>query len=534
MRLRKLGTTQSLVFVIPPEVHQSILDLVGKSMGDHFDSGDVVRWLLEQTCVGIEQLQPLYFSQGVDFCRRTQAAISNREFLVSEEHRQKYVSMIRQPEKQTLERLYQPVAKQRAKVSTTELFPEISLFMKELQKNRKAFQDIGNAVQASALQEVEQEREVAYEVQSVRESQKPVHYSPFLFLGLDCDIAKFVETGRLPAPRRCCQHFFAFLRRTTIGSKHEIDCKAMDSRLYLSNEFCRTVDTASFQPNTDFVVSCAFCAVMISRDVDTFIQREVTWILWSPAPETALIVSPEEAELILPRLFGMKNPQIHLLIYAAPITRSMTIFNHVNFYAVPSMSATWIAPSWLAIELLIFAGGLYFDFDLYSPLRKYLGLPSDETDIEDQPNDEAENGEEAGSIAPPVENQNRNSASFTAKPLSFLHDWLATRRKGQDFMHTPMGHVCQGKRLHPDHPFFAEPGHATKAKASTNDRSGLVSEKASTDRDFEDVGSDGDDEGGDPAYGEEELKNDTLDDQEVEWEDGETFDFDAGVPGESN
>jgi len=43
---------------------------------------------------------------------------------------------------------------------------------------------------------------------------------------------------------------------------------------------------------------------------------------------------------------------------------------------------------------------------------------------------------------------------FARKPLTFLHEWLATRRKGQDFASTPMGHVCQGKPLKADHPFF--------------------------------------------------------------------------------
>ena len=39
-------------------------------------------------------------------------------------------------------------------------------------------------------------------------------------------------------------------------------------------------------------------------------------------------------------------------------------------------------------------------------------------------------------------------------PLAFLHDWLAIRRKGQEFLHTPMGFVCQDKPLTANHPFF--------------------------------------------------------------------------------
>lgn len=41
MRLRQLGTSQSITFFIPPEVHQVILDLRRKSTRDIIDSNDV-------------------------------------------------------------------------------------------------------------------------------------------------------------------------------------------------------------------------------------------------------------------------------------------------------------------------------------------------------------------------------------------------------------------------------------------------------------------------------------------------------------
>lgn len=41
MRLRQLGTTQSVTFFVPPEVHQSVADLRGKTMYESIDSADV-------------------------------------------------------------------------------------------------------------------------------------------------------------------------------------------------------------------------------------------------------------------------------------------------------------------------------------------------------------------------------------------------------------------------------------------------------------------------------------------------------------
>lgn len=80
MRLRQLGTTQAIVFVAPPEVHQSILDLRRMPENGIVNSYDVICWLLEQTCNGIEQMQPLYYAQGADYCHRIQAALNNSHF----------------------------------------------------------------------------------------------------------------------------------------------------------------------------------------------------------------------------------------------------------------------------------------------------------------------------------------------------------------------------------------------------------------------------------------------------------------------
>jgi hypothetical protein len=163
MRLRQLGTTQSITFFAPPEVHQSILDIRKKKSGDPLCSYDVVCWLLEQTCSGIEQLQPLYYAQGADFCRRAQAVLDHSEFDSNPQQREAYLGSLRQVEDQTLDKLYGPNLKAKSFISLDKLSPKIAAFMKELNAHRKGFRDTGNAVHGSALQEVEQEREATDE-----------------------------------------------------------------------------------------------------------------------------------------------------------------------------------------------------------------------------------------------------------------------------------------------------------------------------------------------------------------------------------
>jgi Protein of unknown function (DUF3638)/Protein of unknown function (DUF3645) len=255
MRLRQLATSQSVVFFAPPEVHQSILDLRKKSPSDRIDSYDVICWLLQQTCSGIEQIQPLYFSHGTDFCRRQQAAVSNPDFLVDTDQRDAYLSELRQTEQQTLAQLYKPRLKSKSVKAFGPSSPQISAFTKELHTLKKGFQDTGNAAHGSALQEVEQEREVAFEVEAVREVEKPVHYSPLTFSGLHKDIVSFVKTGRLVAGYGGYEHAFVALRRTALGLKHGISNEATTSKLFVSKEFTRTVSMPLDRPNDNFLVS---------------------------------------------------------------------------------------------------------------------------------------------------------------------------------------------------------------------------------------------------------------------------------------
>lgn len=255
MRLRQLATSQSVVFFAPPEVHQCILDLRKKNPGDKIDSYDVICWLLEQTCDSIEQLQPLYFSQGADFCCRTQAALDNPNFLASADQRNAYLGVLQQKETQTLKKLYEPKINPKSIIKDRFLSPQIAAFMKELNALREGFQDTGDAVHVSALQEVEQEREISFEVEAVREVQKPVHYSPLTFLGLHKDILRFVKTGRLVAGSVGYEQASVTLGRTALGLKYGISSQNTTSKLYVSTEFCQTVSLPKGRANDNFIVS---------------------------------------------------------------------------------------------------------------------------------------------------------------------------------------------------------------------------------------------------------------------------------------
>ncbi|PQE19818.1 p-loop containing nucleoside triphosphate hydrolase protein [Rutstroemia sp. NJR-2017a WRK4] len=429
MRLRQLGTTQSIYFFAPPEVHQSILDVCEKKSGDALDSSHIVRWLLEQTCQANEHLQNLYIAQGTDFCRRTNAEWENLRLLTAKIQREAYLDIIQQPERQTLEHLYGAVVETQPLSSADMSYAALKDFVEKLSKQRRAVRGDENGTHSSVLEEVEQEREVEHQVEEVREVQKPVHYKALAFPGLSKVIYECALSGRLRDAN--FEHVFKALARTSVGHKYNVS--STRSRLFVCREFMHTINLKGRTINDNFV-------------------RPVEWILWSPSDDSALIIIPEEAELLIPILRAMSEPRAYLIAYTTPVTKSMLRFDGLSYYTIPTVPARYKVPDWLSIELGIVAGRLYFPFAEYAPLMEYLQLS------------DPSNGEGVTQGT----NMGRRVPVFTNTPTNFLHDWLTLRRKGQNIMHTPMGYVCQRRPLRSDHPFFIKRNVDSEVESKAN------------------------------------------------------------------
>ncbi len=148
MRLRQLAISQSVVFFAPPEVHQSILNFRGREAKGFIDSHDVIKWLLEQTCCSIEQLQPLYISQGLEYCRRRVAAQKYPDASSQADQRKAYLKVLEQPEQYSLESLYAPDQKTKSRPVDARGFPEIAGYVEKLDAMKKGLRNTGDTVQA--------------------------------------------------------------------------------------------------------------------------------------------------------------------------------------------------------------------------------------------------------------------------------------------------------------------------------------------------------------------------------------------------
>jgi len=215
-----------------------------------------------------------------------------------------------------------------------------------------------------------------------------------------------------------------------------------------------------------------------------------------------LIIIPEEAEQLLAIVFDADTSPTHLLTYAAPVTRKMLQFNDFKFYAVPSLPTGWEAPMWLRVELGIFAGRLYFEYFEYNDLCEYFGANGATAGVQEDVDEltsttisgvdgiidgSVDDEMESGVTAPEL-------TVFTKRPLTFLQEWLAVRRKGQDFSHTPMGHVCQGKPLLESHPFFVKSDNSRKKVTYLKKERGRNRDEEEVSEDLYDEYEQGDDE----------------------------------------
>ncbi|PLN81322.1 hypothetical protein BDW42DRAFT_169212 [Aspergillus taichungensis] len=211
----------------------------------------------------------------------------------------------------------------------------------------------------SMLEEVEQEREVAFKIEEERQVQRPPSFLPHAFPGLAQNILNFVNTGYLLGYRGYVRAS-KFLESTELGRKYRIRGSAFLPNLFVSWEFTKTVRKQR------------------TSRMDNLI-RPVNWILWSVRTNTALIIIPEEAEAVIPILRKANgktdtNPIVHLILYAAPVTKQMLHFSHLKYFALSSLPSNWEPPAWLPVEVGLLAGRLYFHYADYQPIMNHLDL----------------------------------------------------------------------------------------------------------------------------------------------------------------
>ena len=425
------------MFLAPPEVHHSILDVNKKCAVDTIDSADVIKWCLEQTCQATENNRPLWVSQGLGHWKRQSALntllkknASIEDALRNDPAVMRFLTSSQDKESQTLEELYS----MKVKVGDVSLF---NLRKKDLEHPivRTLLHEwdlIRDVHRRDSSMHEEYEREVAVEIEQERQVQKTEKVDPASHQ-LHEDIVQFVRSGKLRAGALNTSVLAAFgLFHRTSAKSYKASIDTFPPGLLATTDFTRTVSIPS------------------NWTLDEYL-RPVNWVLRSRKSDTpiSMILSPYEINELLPKIW--KSTKVTLSLYSPHIAKTMVSFGALDFYNLPSQLDIPTASLAFQRDLGLFSGSLYLtrykDYrDLCLILGVINGIPHEKGQSHDYEvhSDGFVPTSARNKMAWPVE------SPFTSSPLPFLKALLGIRRRGQDFSHSHLGRVVHGEILTED------------------------------------------------------------------------------------
>jgi hypothetical protein len=414
--MRKLGSDHSILFFASGEISRKIRTCVGTSRHT-LDSSDVLVWTLRETCTQIIDNGALWASQGESFDRRHTAW---EKYEKGELTQSEVADILREPESRTLEELYGV----RGEEDLTSGRP----LSERQQAIRERCQEFGiQSGDSSALLE-EQERELAHEKEDEREVQRAVGATP-LDHSLDPVLITFVQTGQ-DLDRLKHVSLLKCLQETTQSSTLSTMSKHFfqSNQLFATEDFSRTIVLSSGDRMDDFL-------------------RAVRWILTSTNyPNVLLLLSPFEANILLPRVRLSQNTSLH--VYSPRTSRKVCSMEDLNFFTVsPQRGFTRPRPR-VMHELNLFSGQLFFsDRESFEDVCDMLGLRLGK--IPDILRGKIDGSgfvkdEGARQIAGIRDNL------FENNPMAVLRELIGWRRKGRGFALTHVGLMLHGNNLGPE------------------------------------------------------------------------------------
>ncbi|KAJ7497959.1 hypothetical protein B0H11DRAFT_827261 [Mycena galericulata] len=410
MRMRKLGNEHSVLFFASKEIWTKITDVCVPKPTE-IDSSHVLLWTMHETCTQIRDNGPLWASQGVNFDVRHTACEEQRKGNLSDSALK---AILKEQESRSLEELYGAV----------DLLAQTSEGSTKLQKRIKdRCDDLGfGSARGSRLSE-EQERELAHEKEDEREVERISH--------------------ALPLDHRVDRRIYAFIQAGTVSNTFISfeDCLAKTSQISLLPDG-QIFRGHKLRATTDFRDTVVLPPGLAKGSMDGYL-RGVQWILSSDYSDVLLLISPFEANELLPTI--RKSEGAHLHLYSPRVSRNIRSLETLDAFAVPTPRHN--PPTRMTIhELNLFAGQLFLADkpsmrDLCSMLGLYLGA---------LPRHIAPGTVDATGFVRVIADRTTlgiGACSFASNPLPFLRGLYGWRRKGQGFGLTHIGKILNGNNL---------------------------------------------------------------------------------------
>lgn len=416
-RLRGLEKSQSLLFLIPPEVNHNMRSVLGISSDRDFTSADVLKWSMAQTCQSLDNLRPLWANQGLQYHRR----IELWDSLVEQPDPSKETAIaIQEPEARTLSQLYAPWDKDEANAKG--YMSECGVENGQVQELLKTLQSASGHITTSAYVHEEQEREIACEVEREQQVSRPPSYQPNKH-SLHNDVRHFATFGEFPGnrPSKAVTLAFHGLANTSAGKADHP--RLLAPRLYSTLDFNKTAKESQNNLMDDFC-------------------KPVNWILSSVHSDILLIVSQYEANELITIVRKSKNSRLN--IYAPRLTKPMRSFRHLDFFGIGANISTQPNDS-MTRCLELFSGSLYFSsFEEYKNFRSLLGLI---TDYLGELPDGSMTNEGFVKFFTRMSLQWPLDSPFTESPLPFLSALIHIRTKGSGYQQSHIGTIIKAMPL---------------------------------------------------------------------------------------
>ena len=418
--MRKLGNGQSVMFFAPPEVNHRILAAVGKNTENRVNTVDVVRWAIAETCTSTRGAVPLWASQGFCYQNTQEAWLSYSNGGRIDQ------SAFALPEAQTLEEMYG--FEEVADPLNTDI-PSTSRRREEILDIQKKCREFGVVSLLAAREHEEGEREVSHEAQRERSVQRPPPAVPCQHK-IHSGLLNFVKTGWIePEDQSVFLGAFESLGRFSSAGKSWAG--GWDGRLRATNDFAQTVTSTGH--------------------LDNYLLP-VNWVLSTTESEDLIVISPFEANELIPSIAASRHVRLH--VYAPRVTNTMKSFEDLSFLTLPyspSSLASGPVQHPLLAQLSLFAGQLFLrDFAAYKGLCEFLGLYADSNYSTGAGNSVKSDGFVAPGSRPAL---GMAPSPFNSSPVPFLLQVMALRHKGQDFGPTHIGQILRGYLLNKERDF---------------------------------------------------------------------------------
>lgn len=418
------------MFMAPSEVDYRIRTVAGKNLesNENVTPIDIIRWVLDETCTQTCLGGAQWAMQGIRYQLR-QSAWSAYSHAGADPDA--LGDAWREKESRTLMELYSVSDSSTSTLQTLILQAQRIAGIQPRTAQLKAIEEQAKRFNFTAVQEVkaqeEQEREIAQEREEQPEVQRPRRLTPRTH-SVSQLAMNFVRTGKVSSCTvRKPYHVMRALEHTTFTTLMEES--PWSTSIMATDDF----QAAVMASGTEFTS-------------DDYL-RSVAWILTSSKSHDVLIISPHEANELLPQI--RRSKQIAMHIYIPRTKQSMRNYNKLDFFSVGASMHQCCPDPHIMRQVSLFSGQLFFpDHDDYMRVCRWLGIWLRGSQRSEEADDgDGELPEDVGSDGFRPNWGGSDEIPFQQNPLPFLGRLLSARRKGVGFRNTHVGKMVAGNEL---------------------------------------------------------------------------------------